>query len=86
MNRTLALMHTLGWQGGTVHQVGRELNLDTSSIVYGNAEKDSPNYKKGFDDIGKGVVDFNRKGDLQYWLGVAERRMHNHIIATIGMS
>jgi len=86
MNRTIALMHTLGWQGGTVHQVGRELNLNTYDIIYADAQKETPEYKKGFNDIGNGVVDFSRKGDLQYWLGVAERRMLNHIIATIGIS
>ena len=31
-DRTLILMHCLGWQGGTVHQVIRELNTTMEEI------------------------------------------------------
>lgn len=33
ITNTLHLMHVLGWQGGTVHQVARETGLTVSEIL-----------------------------------------------------
>jgi hypothetical protein len=33
-NPTLRLMHALGWQGGTIHQVCTVLNCEIEDILY----------------------------------------------------
>lgn len=72
MNRTLAIMHVLGWQGGTIHQVAKEINCSSTDIIYSDADRNHPSYKEGFYAHNHGIVNRQRTGDLAYWLGVAE--------------
>lgn len=39
LTNTEALMFILGWQGGTIHQLSRELGVETTEILFANNEK-----------------------------------------------
>lgn len=80
MNRTLAIMKSLGWQGGTVHQLVPETGLTVDQILYGTpADKSfaSPYNigwmiaKEGTVPLSQGVKDRHR-GNLDFWLGIAD--------------
>ena len=39
VSNTVVLMFILGWQGGTIHQVAKELNVTTDDILFADHEK-----------------------------------------------
>lgn len=82
-NCTLVLMHALGWQGGTVHQVSQATGLDVQTIL--NLDEHTPvkstdpealldvtDYDVGFMfGYSSGASDLQYyKGNKDYWCGV----------------
>ncbi len=81
MNRTLAMMLAIGWQGGTVHQLAVETGISVTDIIYGKPESTefaSP-YNLGWmlAQVSSTIPlsDYMRKkyhGNKDFWLGIAE--------------
>lgn len=81
MNRTQAIMKALGWAGGTIHQVAAETGCEVYGLLYGTASAFhlGSDHSKGWFAGRKNTVVFNkanvfpnRKGNLDFWLGVAD--------------
>lgn len=82
ITRTEALCKALGWQGGTIHQVSQEIGVDTQTILYGKptlGEGLNTPYSHGWFAGRTCSVEHNkanifplRKGDADFWLGVAD--------------
>ena len=78
-NRMQAYLKAVGWQGGTIHQVAKELGVDSHTLLYSmpsNEYLTSPASEGwftgrtcGIDRIRKAVKD--RHGDTDFWLGYA---------------
>lgn len=76
--RTQALMLAFGWQGGTIHQIAEETGCNAEDLIYGESIEYNANNKAGWFAYRTNSLEFNqenitpkRKGDLQFWLGVA---------------
>lgn len=76
---TLHLMHSLGWQGGTVYQVASATGLDVNTILnLADRKVEDMDYLDTFTDGylwacagGKeSKIPPNAKGDVYFWLGV----------------
>lgn len=80
-NRTLNLCRALGWQGGTIHQVETETGCSAYDLLYAEPKcryTDS-DYTLGWFaartcSLGhnKGVNFPKNKGNVDFWLGVAD--------------
>ena len=78
MNRTEALMVAFGYQGGTVHDICKEVGLEVNDFLYGEAILYSNDNACGWFAYRTCTLEFNqercvkeqRKGNLQFWLGV----------------
>lgn len=86
MNRTQALCKALGWQGGTIHQISDETNCSVNDLLYGSPNKSSQNYTSGWFAGRTCSLEHNQminfpkhKGDLNFWLGVADGLILNSI-------
>lgn len=78
MTRTEALCRVLGWQGGTIHQVAKEIGCSTHDILYGEPISQSTDYVGGWFAARTCSLEHNRKvnfpaarGNLQFWLGAS---------------
>lgn len=76
---TLHLMHSLGWQGGTVHQVANATGLKVETVLNLSDYKVEDSYQLqsytgGFTWAREGGKESNiphwGKGDIHFWLGV----------------
>lgn len=86
--KTLVIMHALGWQGGTIHQVEQETGLKSNELWFGDitdkghGDCDSA---RGWLAVRTCSLEHNRKvnwpryrGNLNFWLGVmAGQRMRD---------
>lgn len=87
MNRTLMLCHALGWQGGTIHQVAEETGCEVNEVLYTELPHEEAEYEYTDDDLdyeygqyviahkddsGKKEAFEDFKGNVYFWLGVAE--------------
>lgn len=82
MKRTEALCRFLGWQGGTVHQVSQITGVNSTDVIYGEAVHDE-DYLNGWwtgRDKNKDKA-LRRRGNVQFWLGVAEGFIHESTVA-----
>ena len=78
MNRTEALMAAFGYQGGTVHDICKEVGLEVNDFLYGELRVGCDDNACGWFAYRTCSLEFNqernvkeqRKGDLQFWLGV----------------
>lgn len=77
--RSLALMHALGWQGGTIHQVAAVTGCEVADLLHGEDDAHLGGaFGMGFSAVRTcGREFFNRTaekhfGVLAFWLGVAE--------------
>lgn len=75
--RSLALMHAFGWQGGTIHQLAKETGCSAPDLLHG-VETDHKSAGQGFSAVRTCDLAFNQRvnfpkhrGDLSFWLGVA---------------
>lgn len=78
VTRTEALMLAFGWQGGTIHQIAEVTGCDAHDLIYKSAIEYSNEHAAGWFAYQTNTLEFNqqnitpkRKGDLQFWLGVA---------------
>jgi hypothetical protein len=78
MKRTEALCRVLGWQGGTVHQVEKEIGVSSTDIIYGTPES-ANDYAAGRAAVRECSLEYIRgfavrdfKGNKDFWLGVAD--------------
>ena len=76
------LYRFLGWQGGTVHQLARELNVSVQDLLYKNKPSDcytGTDYNLGTYwetcslEHRLSVLLPKYKGNINYWLGVRDR-------------
>lgn len=77
MNRTLNILKSLGFQGGTIHQVAEITGCEAFNVLYVKAEPSRIDYKDGVNSVKHlqeyfPVIAENKKGNLQFWLGVAD--------------
>jgi len=81
MNRTQALCKAFGWQGGTIWQISEETGCEVAELLYNKPEAThlGSDYSLGCCAGTTCSVQFNletnfpkRKGNLDFWLGVAE--------------
>ena len=78
MNRTEALMAAFGYQGGTVHDICKEVGLEVNDFLYGESVEYYNDNACGWFAYRTCTLEFNqeravkeqRKGNLQFWLGV----------------
>lgn len=73
--RSIALMHLFGWQGGTIHQVAEKTGCKASEILHGMAQGD---VMGGFSAARTCSREFNERvnfprayGNLDFWIGAA---------------
>lgn len=69
----------LGWQGGTIHDVAKELGVDSTDLLYGKPKNSigiDSDYMKGQFAFGTCSKEFVKntllpkyKGNLDFWLG-----------------
>jgi len=74
-NRTQALCKAFGWQGGTIHQIAEKTGCSVDELLYGNptTEKLGSSYYKGWFAGLTCPLNFRQeKGNLDFWLGVAQ--------------
>lgn len=78
MNRTEAVIVALGYQGGTVHDLCKELGIEVNVFLYGSPNNTANgSYIHGLyiNTCGMehrhNVLKRDYYGDLDYWLGVA---------------
>lgn len=76
---TLHLMHALGWQGGTIHQVASATGLKVETVLNLSDYKVEDSYQLqsymgGYSWAREGGKESNipqwAKGDCHFWLGV----------------
>ena len=79
MNRTLNLLNAFGYQGGTIHQVAELTGCNAFDLLYEKAMPWDTDRMCGWFAYRTNKRDFNRsnitpakKGNVQYWIGVAE--------------
>ena len=81
MTRLEALCKALGWQGGTIRQVAAEIGCKAEDILNSSPTDMTLNtaYSRGWFAGRTCTVEFNRhtnfpprKGNLDFWLGVAD--------------
>lgn len=89
---TLTLMHALGWQGGTIHDLATEIGLNVDQIL--NLHTYSPRYTglDGDNSAGwfatrtcsvqwfKVVIKPRYIGNIEFWHGVLEGRYSKEIL------
>lgn len=78
MTRTEALCRILGWQGGTIHQVAKEIGVSTHDIIYGDSIQND-DYKAGWHAARNHSPQENHqhyfskhKGNKDFWIGAAD--------------
>lgn len=78
VTRTEALMLAFGWKGGTIHQIAEETGCDAHDLIYKPAEGWNNDNAGGWFAYSTNSLEFNqkvitpkRKGNLQFWIGVA---------------
>lgn len=70
-------MKSFGWQGGTIHQVAQETGCDSFDLLY-STPGNNVHYELGknlYPKLSKHQQEQYRKnvkGNLDFWLGVAE--------------
>jgi len=80
MLRTQALMAAFGWQGGTIHQLAEVTGCSANDLLYSDSQQHSLEWQGGFCSYRTCSKEFINerdfigrfKGNLQYWLGVAD--------------
>lgn len=75
-NKTLAVMHALGWQGGTIHQVCDVIGCDSTAFLYRDLGNISSDFMRGYNAVSlhwhnKDAFIANEQGNLEFWFGVA---------------
>jgi len=78
-NNTKALFDLLGWQGGTIHQVGEALGVNGLDLIYNdpiNGKYIDSDYMKGQSAYSTCTLQYTRnvliplyKGNLDFFLG-----------------
>ncbi|HEH7746046.1 TPA: hypothetical protein SHY03_003015 [Escherichia coli] len=78
-NTTLHLMHSLGWQGGTVHQVASATGLKVETVLnLGDHKVEEIDHFDTFvngylwacSGGGESKIPPGARGDMYFWLGV----------------
>lgn len=78
---TLHLMHVLGWQGGTVHQVASATGLNVQTILHLDETKITDSYQlemynSGFTWASQGgkesTIPRDKRGYPLFWLGAMD--------------
>lgn len=76
--RAQALMIAFGWQGGTLHQLAKEVGIDVHDLIYTAAQEYTTEWAAGWFAYNTNTLEFNQdkllkqmRGNLQFWIGVA---------------
>jgi hypothetical protein len=81
MNRLAAFVKAFGWQGGTIPLVARETGCTVADLLYGTSSAFhlGSDHSKGWFAGRTNRIGFNKenvfpnyKGNLDFWLGVAD--------------
>lgn len=71
-NRTINVMHAIGWQGGSVHDLAREFGFDVYDFLYSKFDT-----YLGTSGLSKDMIfdKFKRgEADLHFWVSLGENR------------
>lgn len=72
------LLAYFGWQGGTIHQLAKDTGVPSETLLYGEPNRKNRAYDLGIFSMRRTTVHFrvecakHWKGNVDYWLGVAE--------------
>lgn len=76
--RTLALCHAFGWQGGTIHQLAQETGCTVHDLLYADERTNDTDNAHGWFAVRTCTMAFNKatnfpkaQGRIQFWLGAA---------------
>lgn len=79
ITRIEAINRAFGYQGGTVHDICKELQIDAHDFIYKPAEEYSQAHKAGWFAYNTNSLEFNQenildkmKGNLQFWIGICD--------------
>jgi len=77
MNRTKALMHYFGWQGGTIHQLSDITGVDSNDLLYGEPNQHILDTSLGWYENRTCCLEHRLasvekyRGNTAFWIGAA---------------
>lgn len=79
VTRTEALMRAFGWQGGTVHDLCKEIGCVVDDFLYNECSEYEQDHRFGWFAYRTNSLEYNRanildgkKGCVKFWIGVAD--------------